>query len=220
MLKRRKPPFQGGSGTHPEAASAEPAAPMTTSRADKTMRADARQNHERLLAAATEAFAEAGADIALDAIARRAGVGVGTLYRHFPTREALVEAVYRSAVGDLCAAADDLLASHPPDVALAEWMDRVVGYAAGKRGMAGALSSAVASGSDIYGEVRSQMLGAIGTLLAAGVATGTLRRDVAAEDVLRAMSAVWQIDDVLSAPEQAHSLLRLLMDGLRYGTSG
>src|SRR5918994_934903 len=113
--------------------------------------------------------------------AMRAGVGIGTLYRHFPTRDALVEAAYRSEVQHLCAAAEELLADRPPDVALAEWMDRFVTYAATKRGMANALQSVVASGSNVYADARRQILAAIAALLEAGVAAGSIRPDVDAE---------------------------------------
>jgi len=184
------------------------------------MRADARRNRDKLIAAAKDLYAETGADVSLDAVARRAGVGAGTLYRHFPTREALVEAAYRSEVAELSAAADDLLATRPPDVALAEWMDRFVAYAAAKRGMRAALQSVVASGSDIFADARRQNLATVATLLAAGAEAGTIRPDVEAEDVLRATSVVWQFDDQPGWEEQARGVLRLIMDGLRYGASG
>ena len=183
------------------------------------MRADARRNREKLLAAATALFAETGTDVSLEAIARRAGVGIGTLYRHFPTRDALVEAAYRSEVQHLCAAAEELLADRPPDVALAEWMDRFVTYAATKRGMANALQSVVASGSNVYADARRQILAAIAALLEAGVAAGSIRPDVDAEDVVRAMGAIWQMKDENQWPEQARRVLRLLMDALRYGSA-
>jgi AcrR family transcriptional regulator len=177
-------------------------------------RADARRNREKLLTAATELFAGAGKDVSLDAVAKRAGVGIGTLYRHFPTRDALVEAAYRHEVADLCATAAGLLSDRPADIALAEWMDRFVSYSTAKKGMRDALQSVVASGSDLFAEARGQIVGAITLLLTAGVEAGTLRPDVDAEDVMRAMGAVWLVDD----EEQARRLLRLLMDGLRHGT--
>jgi AcrR family transcriptional regulator len=127
------------------------------------LRADAQRNRDKLLAAATAAFAETGTDASLEAIAKRAGVGIGTLYRHFPTREALVEAAYRNEVERLCESARELLASHPPDVALAEWMDRFVAYAAAKRGMRSALQ-AVAAKSDLFPEARRRQLEAIALL--------------------------------------------------------
>ena len=177
-------------------------------------RADARRNREKLLAAAVELFATVGTDVSLDAVAKRACVGIGTLYRHFPTRDALVEAAYRAEVTHLCEAADELLAAHPPDVALAEWMERFVAYASAKKGMKGALQS-VAAGSDLWGETRRQIVAAIAQLLDAGVAAGTLRSDVNADDVWRAMGSVWSVD----SEDQIRTLLRLLMDGLRH-TSG
>jgi AcrR family transcriptional regulator len=177
-------------------------------------RADARRNREKLLAAAGELFATVGTDVSLDAVAKRAGVGIGTLYRNFPTRDALVEAAYRAEVEHLSEAAGALLESHSPDVALAEWMDRFVAYSTAKKGMRDALQSVVAGGSDLFADARGQIVGAITLLLTAGVEAGTLRGDVDAEDVMRAMGAVWLVDD----EEQARRLLRLLMDGLRHGT--
>ena len=102
-----------------------------------TKRADAIRNREKLLTAATELFAASGTDVSLEAVAKHAGVGIGTLYRHFPTRDALVEAAYRAEVADLCATAGALLASHPADVALAEWMDRFVAYSNDQEGHEG-----------------------------------------------------------------------------------
>jgi AcrR family transcriptional regulator len=180
----------------------------------ESKRADARRNREKLLTAATELFARAGTDVSLDAVAKRARVGIGTLYRHFPTRDALVEAAYRNEVAHLCEAAAELLAEHPPDAALAEWMERFASYSTAKKGMKTALQSVVASGSAVYVDTRGQIIAALASLLTAGVAAGTLRGDVDAEDVMRAMGAVWLVDE----EEQARRLLRLLMDGLRYGT--
>ena len=100
------------------------------------MRADATRNREKLLTAAAELFALRGTDVSLEAVAKRAGVGIGTLYRHFPTRDALVAAAYEAEVEDLRATADALLAEHPADVALERWMDRFIDYTATKRGMA------------------------------------------------------------------------------------
>jgi AcrR family transcriptional regulator len=186
----------------------------STSGGNLRLRADARRNREKLLAAAASAFAEAGTDASLEAIAREAGVGIGTLYRHFPTREALIEAAYINELERLCGSAPALLAEHPPDFALAEWMDGFVDYAAVKRGMRSALAAVGASQSGVFSGARAQLLEAIALLLAAGVDAGTLRSDVDAEDVLRAMGGVWLVEDA----EQARKLLRLLMDGLRYVT--
>lgn len=173
----------------------------------KTTRADALRNREKLIAAATELFAARGTDVSLEAIAKRAGVGIGTLYRHFPTREALVEEAYRHEVEQLTAAAPTLLEQHAADVALAEWMERFVAYAAAKKGMKGALRS------ERFPDTRERIVAAIAQLLEAGVRAGTLRPDVDADLVWRAMSPVWSIDD----EAQIRTLLRLLMDGLRHG---
>jgi AcrR family transcriptional regulator len=182
----------------------------------RPMRADARRNREALLQAAAELFAQEGTDVSLEAVAARAGVGIGTLYRNFPNRDSLVEAAYRTEVAHLCDAASELLTSRPPDVALAEWMDRFVTYAAAKRGMAGALK-AVNAKTDLYSQTRGQITGAIGGLLDAGVQAGSLRADVEPEDVLRAMGCIWNLGDGEGWRTQAETLIRIIVDGLRHG---
>jgi AcrR family transcriptional regulator len=191
---------------------------MTTITKTRPMRADARENRAKLLAAAVELFAATGTEVSLDAIARRAGVGIGTLYRHFPTRDALVEAAYRNEVDQLCGAAPELLAGHPPEVALAEWMDRFVTYAATKRGMSEALQSVVASRSDLFADTKARLLHSIATLLQAGAAAGTIRADARPDDVMRAMAAVFLTGDEPGWDEQARRMLGLLLDGLRHTT--
>ena len=186
---------------------------------DKPLRADARRNREALLAAALELFSERGTEGSLEEVAKRAGVGIGTLYRHFPTRDALVEAVYRNEVAQLRAAADELLAELPPDAALEAWMRRFVDYGAAKRGMRDALQSMAGGGADLFAETRAQVTEAVAVLLAAGSAAGTLRSDVEPEDVLRAMGAIWLVAGGDDWREEALRVLRLVMDGLRYGAS-
>ncbi len=184
----------------------------------RMMRADAKRNREKLLLAAVELFAGAGEGVALEAIAEHAGVGIGTLYRNFPTREALAAAAYRNEVQRLCDAAGELLGERPPDLALAEWMDRFVTYVAAKRSMANMLQSVIAaSDSALYAEARLQMVGAITMLLEAGEDAGSIRGDVEPEDVLRVMSGIWLVADGEDWSERARRLLALLMDGLRYG---
>src|SRR3954465_9804540 len=131
------------------------------------MRADAQRNRARLLEVAARSFA-AGEDPTLEAIAREAGVGIGTLYRHFPTREALVEEAYRNELARLCAAAGDLLRANPPEAALRLWMDRFVDYMTTKRGMKEALRAVVASGGNPFAHSRDRMVEALGLLPAAG----------------------------------------------------
>src|SRR5579863_9911376 len=126
--------------------------------AARPLRADARRNRDRLLAVAVRAFSQDGPDVTLDAIAKDAGVGIGTLYRHFPTREALVEAAYRNELARLCDAAPDLLRTLPPDPALRLWMNRFVDYMSTKRDMADALNAVIASGGNPYSESRGRLL--------------------------------------------------------------
>ena len=179
------------------------------------LRADAARNRDKLLSAAVELFAEQGPEVSLEAVAKRAGVGIGTLYRHFPTRDALLEAAYRNEVTHLSEAADDLLARHPADEALALWMDRFVDYASTKRGIGPALKAMVSS-SELFADARRMNLAAVERLLAAGAEAGTIRSDVSAEDVLHAMGAIWALGGD-GWDEHARRLLRLIMDGLRYG---
>ncbi len=191
---------------------------MSATESARPLRADARENREKLLRVASERFAAGGPDVPLDPIAREAGVGIGTLYRHFPTREALIEAVYRNEVDQVCAAADTLLAERAPADALAEWMTRFVAYAATKRGLAGALKSIAASQAGLFPSTRDRMREAIGKLLDAGIAAGEVRADVTAEDVFTSMNAIWTIDGQGEAwAAQALRVLGLLIDGLRFG---
>ncbi len=190
---------------------------MTGGEASRPLRADARQNREKLLSAALAAFARSGADASLDAIARDAGVGIGTLYRHFPTREALVLAAYRHEVDQLCEAATELLDSLPPDRALREWMDRVARYVIAKQGLADALKAATAADTAPLPAVYGQVLTALEALLDAGARAGTIRSDLSADDVMRAMSGLMQLNPHSDWQDQARRLLDLLMDGLRAG---
>ena len=181
----------------------------------RPLRADAARNRDRLLEVAVRAFAHDGPEVTLDAIAKEAGVGIGTLYRHFPTREALVEAAYRSELSRLCDAVDGLLATMAPDAALRAWMDLFVDYMTTKRGMADALRAVIASGGNPYAQSRGFLVAAITTLLSAGIESGTLRGDVAAVDVLASMSGITLSAGEPAQRDQACRLLDLLMDGLR-----
>jgi AcrR family transcriptional regulator len=188
---------------------------MATS--ERPLRADARRNRDRLLAAAVRAFsAPDSGEVTLEAIARAAGVGIGTLYRHFPTREALVEAAYRSELARLCDAVPGLLADQPPDRALRTWMDRFVDYMTTKRGMADALRAVIASGTNPYERSRARLLDAITTLIEAAAATGDVRTDIDPGDVLTGLSGVSLAAGAPEQREQAGRLLDLIMDGLRY----
>ncbi|MFF5171961.1 TetR/AcrR family transcriptional regulator [Micromonospora sp. NPDC000089] len=186
----------------------------------RPLRADAARNRERLLEAAVRAFSRPGPEVTLDAVAREAGVGIGTLYRHFPTRDALVEAAYRNELAKLCDAAADLLDRLPPDQATRAWMERFVDYLATKRGMADALRQVIATGANPFAQSRDLLVGALARLLTAGAAAGTVRPDVDPADVLAGLSGVSLAAGGPEARELAGRLLDLLMDGLRYGRTG
>jgi AcrR family transcriptional regulator len=185
----------------------------------RPLRADAQRNRDKLLSAAMEAFAEEGEGVALETVAARAGVGIGTLYRHFPSRDALVVAAYQHEVDSLCAAAADLLRSQPADEALRAWARRFTAYVATKRSMGGALRTCVSSGSPMFAETRERILGALRLIIAAGVADGTLRADVDPEDVMRVINASWFLPDGPQWRDTVGRMLDLVIDGLRYGAS-
>ncbi|MGI8713887.1 MAG: TetR/AcrR family transcriptional regulator [Solirubrobacteraceae bacterium] len=188
----------------------------------RPLRADAQRNRARLLEVALHAFsAEGSQPVPLEAIAREAGVGIGTLYRHFPTREALAEATYRNELARLCDGVAELLAHLPADQAMRVWRDRFFAYMETKRELREALQAVIAAGANPFAESRGRLVTAMTTLLTAGVKQGTLRDDVSADDVLAAMSGIAQA--TAGAPEQRDRLLDLLLDGLRrqpHGESG
>lgn len=180
----------------------------------RPLRADAQRNREQILAAAAHAFTKCGLEATLEGIAKDAGVGIGTLYRHFPTRELLIEAAYRNELAAVCDASVELLEKLAPDEALRAWMDRFIDYMARKRGMADALRAVFASGANPYAQSFELLVGAVQPLLEAGAAAGLIRSDISAADLLVNISGVGSAtaDD----RDQARRLLDLLMDGLRY----
>ncbi|MCK2218626.1 TetR/AcrR family transcriptional regulator [Actinomadura sp. ATCC 31491] len=178
-------------------------------------RADATRNREQLLAAATRLFAAAGAEPSMRAIANAAGVGIATLYRHFPTREALVDAVYRDQVSRLTAGAGELLAQLDPPAALRRWMDLFGEWIATKNGMLDTLLAMVESGEIAHAHTRAELLGAIDELLEAGRASGGLRADVTAEDIAAALIGIFTVAGPPGHEALAARLLDLLLDGLR-----
>jgi AcrR family transcriptional regulator len=178
-------------------------------------RADGQRNRERLLEVAKAAFAEVGPEVSLEEIARRAGVGIGTLYRHFPTRDAVVEAVYRREVEQLAAGATRLLDSHAPGEALREWMRLMVDYIATKKVIASALGSMVGGASALYAASGAQITEAMSKLLARAVASGDVRGDVEAGDLLRGLVGFTYGADAPGWRESALRLVEILMDGLK-----
>ncbi len=188
----------------------------TTTDRTRGLRADARRNRQRLLEVAVRAFSERGADASLEGIARAAGVGIGTLYRHFPTREALIEAAYRNELARVCDNTTELLAEFPPDKAMRVWMDRFVDYLITKDGLAEALRAVVASGADPYTESLDRISTAISTLLHAGAEAGVLRSDVDPLDVGFSLGGVLLVTSGTGQRDRAGRMLDLLLDGLRY----
>ena len=192
---------------------------MATTEA-RPLRADAQRNRDRLLEVAVRAFSHDGPDVTLESIASEARVGIGTLYRNFPTREALIEAAYRSELARLCAGVPDLLETLPVDVALRTWMDRFIDYLATKRGMADALRMVIASGGNPHAQSRETLLEAISSLVVAGADQRRLRRDVDPTDVMMGISGVSLVAGTPEQRDQAGRLLDLLLDGLRYRPPG
>ncbi len=182
----------------------------------RPMRADARRNVERLIAVAREAFGERGTDAAsMDDIARRAGVGSGTLYRHFPTKAALVEAVYRDGVNRLCARGEEYLATMPPDRAMFEWLRALVAYVTEKRGLAGSLLGSMDT-TTLFADTHKRIAASGGALLERAKAAGAVRTEVELKDIIRLAGAIAQAGE--QSPEGADlsdRLLRLAFDGLR-----
>jgi AcrR family transcriptional regulator len=186
--------------------------------AARSLRADARANHDRLLEVAARAFAKHGAEASLKAIAKEAGVGIGTLYRRFPTREILVEATYRSESARLCASAEDLLRRMPAVDALRSWMERFLDYLATKRGMAGSLRTVLTTDDDLRLKTRGMLIDALGVLLRASEEQGTVRSGLDPADVVMALGGIALIASDQDQRDLAGRLLDLLMAGLTAGS--
>jgi AcrR family transcriptional regulator len=177
------------------------------------LRADAARNREALLEAATRIFATSATEPSMRAIAREAGVGIATLYRHFPTREALVEAVYRDQVQRLTQEAGELLRRLPPSKALRAWMDLFGDWLMTKHGMIDTLRSLIDSGEIAHTETRDELLAAVTSILDAGSAAGDLRSDVAVDDIAASLIGIYTV--TAGQSERTGRLLDLLVDGLR-----
>jgi AcrR family transcriptional regulator len=179
------------------------------------MRADARRNYQRLLAAAAAAFTERGADtVSLEEIARRAGVGIGTLYRHFPARQALLEAVYRDQVDGLDARASELMTAQSPGAALADWVTALVAFGKTKRSLTTALLEVLDKDSEPLSSCRTVLCNATDALLARAQAAGAARTDVQGTDVIRLAHGVSMAADMGGDPGQADRMLALVLAGL------
>jgi AcrR family transcriptional regulator len=195
-----------------------PGAPATA----RPMRADARRNYDNLLAQAAAAFAERGADdVSLEEIARRACVGIGTLYRHFPTRQALLEAVYRDQVELLARRADELTAPGSPvspGDALAEWLGAMVAWGSTKRSMNTALLSTLGKDSELFSACGALLRESTSKLLRRAQEAGVARSDVQGTDVLRLVHGLVVASDMAPGDAgQADRMLSLVIAGLLTG---
>ena len=177
------------------------------------MRADARRSRAKLIEAATTAFAENGADAPLEDIARRAGVGIGTLYRHFPTRTDLQAGVYRSQVDAVCTTADELIGTVSPEQAFAGSVRAIAGYLVTKRGLARALIDSLGRDSELISVCSVRMRETVDRLLGYAQGAGVLRPDISAHDVLRLVHGIVMACE--QSPADTDRLLDVMLDGLR-----
>jgi AcrR family transcriptional regulator len=178
-------------------------------------RADAIRNRERVLEAAKVIFSAGGPEASLEAVARTAGVGIGTLYRHFPTREALFEAVYRREVQQLADLAQQLKDDARPVDALRHWMRSNVEFVATKKGMSAALALVAYKNSELYSFSFDQLTKAVGGLLDRAIAAGEIREDISPEDLLRALVGMCYMQDQPSWQASVLRLVDVFIDGLR-----
>jgi len=184
---------------------------------ERPMRADAQRNYAKLLSAASEAFLESGGDdVSLEEIARRAGVGIGTLYRHFPTRQALLEAVYLDQVEALRARADELLDSASPGDALSAWLHTLVAFSSTKRTLTAAMVATLDKDSELMSTCSKLIRDAGDSLIARCKQAGVVRADVNSTDVVRLVHGISMVTErTPNEPGQADRMLALVLDGLR-----
>jgi len=187
----------------------------TSKSGERKPRADALRNRERLLEVAKTAFARSGTDVSLDDVARQAGVGPGTLYRHFPTRDALVEAVYRTEVEKLAAAERELSARLPPVEALQAWMLLFVDLIETKKIIAPALNTMVGGASQVYEKSGALVAEAVEALVERAIASGEIRPDLDPLDLLRALVGVSNVASVPDWQQSARRLVEILILGSR-----
>jgi AcrR family transcriptional regulator len=188
-------------------------APATETLLTRPKRADALRNYEKVLAAAREAFAEGGESTALEEIARRAGVGIGTLYRHFPNRQALVEALYVGEVDEICRSAD-VREDADPWEALSGWFERFIGYIATKQALANELLNYLDRDAQLFKICRTSLWEAGEPLLKRAQEAGAVRPDVSIGEVIQMVMGIAKIPT--GDPEQTQQILRIALDGLRY----
>lgn len=208
MMRRGSPFFKGrGDGAGGERDRVD--------RSARRPRTDSVRNRELLLQAAAAVFSAGGPSASLEAVARRAGVGIGTLYRHFPTREALFEAVYRHEVEQLAELAEQLRTEAAPVEALRSWLRANVAFVATKKGMAAALALAVHKKSDLTAYSSDRLTRAVASLLDRAITAGDIRADIGPEDLLRALVGMCYLHDQPGWQESVLRLVDVLVDGLR-----
>ena len=187
--------------------------PATQTLLVRPKRADARRNYEKVLAAAREAFAEGGESTALEEIARRAGVGIGTLYRHFPSRQALLEALYVGELEDVCRSAAEIDDADPWE-ALSSWIERLIGYVATKHALANELLNYLDRDAPLFKASRTSLFEAGEPLLRRAQEAGVVRADVGIAEVIQMVMGIAKIPT--GDPAQNQHILRVALDGLRY----
>ena len=185
---------------------------------DRPKRADARRNYEKVLTAAREAFAEGGESTALEEIARRAGVGIGTLYRHFPNRQALLEALYVDEVEEVCRSAATFADDADPWEALSRWFERFIGYIATKQALAAEMLNYVERDAPVFKTSRAALFEAGGPLLQRAQDAGVVRPDVDIADVIQMVIGIAKIP--AADPSQTARMVRIALDGLRFHPEG
>lgn len=192
-------------------------------KASRKPRADSLRNREKLLDAAREVFRAGGPGASLEAVAKRAGVGIGTLYRHFPTRDDLFEAVYRREVEQLAELADTLSRSKPPEVALRQWLHANVDVVATKKGMLAALALAAEGRTELFAYSTATMKGAARKLLDRAIERGAIRDDISAEELMGALLGLvgsYYMRDLPDWQSIVRRLLDVFVDGLRAPRQG
>lgn len=181
-------------------------------------RADSLRNRDLLLVAARDVFTAGGPGASLEAVAKRAGVGIGTLYRHFPTREALFQAVYRREVDQLVELAAQLSSDEPPFEALRHWLHAQIGMVATKKGMLAALNPVIDGSSDIYAYSQARIGQTVGELMERARSAGAIRDDIAPEDVMRAVIGMCYTREQPDWQDKVILLVDVFLDGLRKAT--
>jgi AcrR family transcriptional regulator len=181
---------------------------------ERPKRADALRNYEKLIAAAREAFAKGGEDTSLESIAAGAGVGIGTLYRNFPNRQALIEALYVDEVEEVCRTAAELDGSADPWEALSSWLERLVAYVTTKQALISELVNHLDKDAELFRTCRSSLFSAGEPLLVHAQDAGVVRRDVTIDEVIQLVVGIAKVPS--ADPTQTEHVLRVALDGLRY----